>query len=466
VSDAYSSRPSGSSKLTQRLLVALAGILILVAAGWLTLVIATRVDDLLFPGRTLSLPVSVPGVEEDGDGPEDRINILVLGLDRRPNEGDAPTRTDTMIIVTIDPKTKTAKMLGIPRDWWVEIPYKNGNGYYQDRVNTAYVIGETEGYPGGGIGLVKQVLEHNLHLDEYGVSLDDHVVIDFDAFVDLIDALGGIDVYVPEPINDPRYSYTERRGDYLPLNFDVGMHHMNGIYALGYARTRYNNSDLDRIQRQQRVIFAAIDKATQLDLIRPDKLLDLWSQFKDTIETDVSDVEIPGLADLATQIEEANIVGYSIGHATVNYTTPEGASVLLADDELVRRMVAEVFADQVAAGEQALVEVQNGTGADGMAARAVDYFSTSGIEGAQLSAGNTTDGQVRPLTEIIDFSGKPETVQRLATLLNVPANRIRQAGPNDAALRNGQSPDVVVILGAETLDQPFASGAPQTPPEE
>ncbi|MEX1253915.1 MAG: LCP family protein [Dehalococcoidia bacterium] len=465
MSDAYSPRRTGSSKLTQRLLVALVGVLILVAAGWLTLVIATRVDDLLFPGRTLSLPVSVPGVEDDGDGLEDRINFLVLGLDRRPHEGDAPTRTDTMIIVTIDPKTKTAKMLGIPRDWWVEIPYKNGNGYYHDRVNTAYVIGELEEYPGGGIGLVTEVLKHNLHLDEYGVSLDDHVVIDFEAFVGLIDSLGGIDVYVPEEINDPRYSHTEDPGDYLPLHFEVGMHHMNGTYALGYARTRYNNSDLDRIQRQQRVIFAAIEKATALDLLHPDKLLELWGEFKDTIETDVSDVQIPGLADLATQIEEANIVGYSIGHATVNYTTAQGASVLIADDELVRRMVAEVFADQVAEGEQALVEVQNGTGGDGMAASAVEYLTTSGVEGAQLSAGNPTDGQVRPLTEIVDFSGKPETVQRLATLLNVPANRIRQAGATDAALRNGPTTDVVVILGAETLDHPFGSSATPTPEE-
>jgi hypothetical protein len=313
---------------------------------------------------------------------------------------------------------------------------------------------------------VKQVLAHNLNLDEYGVSLDDHVVIDFEAFIGLIDELGGIDVYVPVPVDDPRYSHTEERGDYLPLHFDVGTHHMTGTYALGYARTRYNNSDLERIQRQQAVIFAAIEKATQLDLLHPEKLLNLWNEFKDTIETDVSDVQIPGLADLATQINESNIVGYSIGHATVNYTTEDGASVLLADDELVRRMVAEVFADQVAEGEQASVEVQNGTGADGLAGTAVEYLTTSGVEGASLTAGNTTDGQVRPLTEIVDFSGRPETVQRLATLLNVPANRIRQGGPSDGSLRNSPATDVVVILGAETLDQPFGTALPQETPVE
>jgi LCP family protein required for cell wall assembly len=324
-------------------------------------------------------------------------------------------------------------------------------------VNTAYATGELEGYPGGGIGLVKQVLEHNLHLEEYGVTLDDHVVIDFDAFIGLIDELGGIDVYVPQEVNDPRYSHTEEPGDYFPLHFEVGEHHMDGTTALGYARTRYDSDDLNRIQRQQSVIFSAIEKATQLDLVRPDKLLELWGEFKDTINTDVSDPQIPGLADLAAQINEADILGYSIGHSTVNYTTENGASVLLADDELVRRMVAEVFADQIATGEQALVEIQNGTGADGMAGRAVSYLSSTGVEGAQLNAGNTTDGEVRTLTEIVTFNSRPETVQRVAALLNVTANRIRQAGPEDAALRNDPAADIVVILGAEAVNQAFAT---------
>ena len=77
--------------------------------------------------------------------------------------------------------------------------------------------------------------------------------------------MGGIDVDVPEALYDPTYSETELPGDYFPLDFSPGLQHMDGKTALGYARSRYNSSDLDRIQRQQRVIFAAMDKALSLE---------------------------------------------------------------------------------------------------------------------------------------------------------------------------------------------------------
>jgi anionic cell wall polymer biosynthesis LytR-Cps2A-Psr (LCP) family protein len=77
------------------------------------------------------------------------MNSLVMGLDRRPREGNAPTRTDTMFVMTIDPGSKTTRGLAMPRDLYVDIPTKSG-GSFKERINTAYVYGETSGYPGGG----------------------------------------------------------------------------------------------------------------------------------------------------------------------------------------------------------------------------------------------------------------------------------------------------------------------------
>src|SRR3990170_8758697 len=98
-----------AAQLRRRLLVALAGLGILIAASYLALIIVTRIDELFFPGQGLSVGGlgALPGVQGD-DGGEGQINILVMGLDRRPSEGDAPTRTATMFVVTIDPKTTTA----------------------------------------------------------------------------------------------------------------------------------------------------------------------------------------------------------------------------------------------------------------------------------------------------------------------------------------------------------------------
>ena len=185
--------------------------------------------------------------------------------------GTIYTRTDTMIVATIDPQSKTAGMLGIPRDMYVKIPNEDGS-YFQERINTALEYGKLYNYPGGAIKLAEDTIELNL-----GIHIDHYVIIDFSGFKEIIDDLGGIDVDVPEALYDPTYSDTEKLGDYFPLDFSPGLQHMDGRTALGYARSRYNSSDLDRIQRQQRVIFAVMDKMTSLDVLP--HAMDLWNKY-------------------------------------------------------------------------------------------------------------------------------------------------------------------------------------------
>jgi LCP family protein required for cell wall assembly len=169
-----------------------------VAASYLGLVIVARVERIFFPGNPISVPGGsaisrvLPGIDVSGDTSSDaRINILLIGADNdfgAAGKQSGLEHTDSIEVVSVDPKTKSATALGIPRDLWVTIPDRSG-GTYQDRVNTPLVMGIVKHYPEGGIGLEKEVIENNLH-----ITIDHYVMINFDGFIKVIDALGGIDV--------------------------------------------------------------------------------------------------------------------------------------------------------------------------------------------------------------------------------------------------------------------------------
>jgi LCP family protein required for cell wall assembly len=380
-----------------------------------------------------------------------------MGLDRREREGNAATRTDTMFVLTIDKKTKSAGILGIPRDLWVEIPNKTGGGFYEQRINTAYSAGENGDYSGGGAGLVKRVVERNL-----GIQIDHYVVIDFEGFIEVIDDLGGIEIYVEKEVNDPFYSETELPGDYHPLHFEIGQQHMDGQTALDYSRTRFDSSDLDRIHRQQQVIFAAIDKATERRLVSVDSLTGLWGRYKDAIDTDVNDIQTPGFASLAAQVDPKNITALSLGPATVPFTTLDGADVLAIDKVIVQQIVAALFAGQQVEANAAIVEVQNSSGADGLATQVATYFTEFGFSPDAVAATSAGDGTLQPETAIIDFTGKDSTAQRVAALLGVPASQIRPATAADRSLATIANVDIVVILGEDVQDRNFTISTSDT----
>jgi LCP family protein required for cell wall assembly len=428
-------------------LLALAG-----GAFYAALVVATQIDHIFFPNSEIrigGLPIKPPGIDTGGTsgleiGGGGRINVLVMGLDRRPADGTAPARTDTMFVMTIDPSTRTARGLAMPRDLYVDIPSKSGNSTFKERINAAYVVGELQNYPGGGAGLAKQTVERLL-----GIKINYYVLIDFEGFKQVIDLLGGIDVDVQAPgVNDPFYSETERRGDYYPCVFQPGFHHMNGSDALCFARVRRNSSDLDRILRQQRVILSVMDKAAQLDVLANlDNVMNLWKRYKGAISTDVQDAQLPGFARLAASIDPDQLAFLSLGAATTPYTTPAGASVLLPSEAGIKQIVDAFISDNRLLAEAATVEVQNGTGIQDHAAKGVEYFTSLGIPHSSLIAVNaTTTGHTR--TEIIDYAGKQYTAERLAGWMQIPKDRIRRATEEDLLLRKSES-DIVVILGSD-----------------
>ncbi len=426
-------------------------------SAYLGLVIITRVESVFLPGRQITLPGGVgnvlPGVDSKGvSGGNDPINILVMGLDRRPSEGVEPTRSDTLFVLRVDPKTDSAAILGIPRDLMVDIPLEGG-GSYQDRVNTVYVQGELTGYPGGGIGLMKEVLQN----EPFGISIDKYVIVDFEGFESLIDALGGVDVDVPDEVYDPYYSETELPGDYLPQHFLPGNQHMDGVTALAYSRIRFSSDDLDRIQRQQRVIFAAIDKAKSQSLLDAKDAPKLWEKYQDTIQTDINDALILGYADLANQVKD-NLIAFSLGSVVAPYTTSAGAQVLVGDPESIATLVKAIFSDAPIAidpgvqptPQPVVVQVQNGAGVDGLAADISTYIIGKGYPQGDVLPSNVFDGLTHARSEIIDIDGTHDrNGYQIALWLGIPVTNYRPADDDERATMLASGASLLVILGTD-----------------
>src|SRR5688500_9589636 len=242
-------------------------------------------------------PISIP----DSDLPPawagaSRINILIIGLDYRDwEEGLGAPRADTMILLTIDPLAKTAGILSIPRDMWVNIP---GFGY--SRINTAYSSGEGNRLPGGGPELARKTVEQFI-----GVPIQYYAQVDFNTFIQFIDRIGGIDIHSDEELRLDRIGSGK---DKIKLTC-CGMRHLPGEAALAYARHRKGDEgDFGRARRQQKVILAIRNKV--LDPANFATLLpqadDFYNEFSAGIRTNMPFDTAIRLAVLARDIPVEN----------------------------------------------------------------------------------------------------------------------------------------------------------------
>jgi len=285
----------------------------------------------LVPGEPT--PTSIP-TAEPWKG-TDRVNILLMGIDRRPGEAFV-SRTDSIMLISVDPVGHRASILSVPRDLYVIIP---GRG--RDRINTAFVYGASGDNPVGGAMLAKQTVEYNL-----GVSINHYILVDFGAVTGGIDALGGIDVNVPFVINDP--TYPDMNYGYDPLYIPAGLQHFDGLTALKYARTRHVDNDFGRAQRQQQVILAARDKALGLgigNLIL--KAPDLYEQLERGIRTDLSLDQIVRLARTVSDIPAEDIRRDVIDYDYVySHLTEAGSQVLVLDNAKASPLIQSLFYDQ------------------------------------------------------------------------------------------------------------------------
>lgn len=267
-----------------------------------------------------------------------RLTVLVMGIDRREGE-EGPWRTDSMILISVDPATQSVAMLSMPRDLFITMP-DYGEGEYLDRINLAYFRGDAEEYPGGGAALAKQTIRRN-----FGIKVDRYLVMDFDGFRRVIDEIGGVEIDVPELLIDDQYP-TEDYGT-MVVRFEPGPQIMDGERALIYSRTRKSTSDFARAERQQEVILAVRDRVLSLDIIpslTPTRVGRLIATLDDSIETDMTLEEFLSLVQVAQDIKTRNIRRAVVDSTMVlDYTTSAGAQVLLPKWDEVLPMVEETF---------------------------------------------------------------------------------------------------------------------------
>ena len=380
-----------------------------------------------------------PGASPQVDQRE-RVTVLLLGIDRRPGETTEPSRTDTMLLATYDPATKSAAMLSIPRDLWVPIPISKTE-VIQDRINTAHLYGELYRYPGGGPALAKATVEYNL-----GVKVHHAARIDFEGFEQVIDTVGGITVDVPTAIKDDEYPTpdygTER------IYFPAGLQHLNGERALKYARTRHADSDLGRVRRQQQVLLAFREQALRLNLLP--QAPQLIQRLGNSINTDLSLPEMIELARYAQELDTQAIVSRALEPPLVTgVTSGMGADILLPNRPEIAKVMREIFFDGRLRQEGASVEVVNATGMPALGNQAVQALQVRGIA-AGLSATADT-GKVSDQTEILDQTGKPYTAGIIADLLKVNSAAIRseKAPVQEAAPDAAPPPDIRIVLGRD-----------------
>lgn len=243
------------------------------------------------PTRALT-QTALPLIEVKPWTGKGRVTVLVMGLDARPGETLRNARSDTLLLISIDPDSKTAGMLSIPRDLYLPIPGEEE----MQKINAAYVLGELR-KPGSGPLMAMQTLQYNL-----GIKINSYIALDFSSVIALVDAVGGIDVEVPYTIDDA--DYPDMNFGYERLYIQAGRQHLDGVLALKYVRTRHQTSDFDRTKRQQQVILALRDKATRLDLM-PDllrKAPTLWTDLSADLLTDLSFDQLLSLASLAREV--------------------------------------------------------------------------------------------------------------------------------------------------------------------
>ncbi len=377
---------------------------------------------------------------------QEPVNILFMGIDQRAGES-ATCRTDTMILVSINPKEQSVSLLSIPRDLWVRIPHHK---HEFDKITTAHYWGEVEKYPGGGPALAMKTVYNVI-----GIRPHYYVRLNFTGFERIIDRIGGVDVDVPKTIDDDRYpngSYGYER-----LYIPAGAHHFDGKMALKYARTRYGSDDFTRMQRQQQLILAIRGQVLNLDNLAQliAQLPQLYRDLGDSLETDIPVDLMITLAEWTLDIKGDHIYTASIDRRmTSDATRPDGNQVLIYNSAKARPIIDKLFrmpTPQVTPVETSQVEkleaegaqvlVYNGTGIKGLAGRVSIFLAKQGLKVGEPQNAGSFDYKYTVLNVYVD---KPVAVDWLINMFDISKENViyhSASAKSDA--------DLLLVLGQD-----------------
>lgn len=218
-----------------------------------------------------------------------RINILLLGQ-RGENDPYGGLLTDTIMILSIKKDTRQIGLISVPRDIYLEMPKTNR----KERINFAYALGYEKGGEKTGILYAQAAVS-----EVTGLYFDHAIVVDFIAFKEVVDALGGIIVYLDRPFVESSQFAQEKM-----INLPAGKNFLDGQTALYLARARFSTSDFDRARRQQEILLAIKEKAFSLGILtNPVKVFNLSNTLGKHIKTDMTLDEITSLINLYSRLD-------------------------------------------------------------------------------------------------------------------------------------------------------------------
>lgn len=386
---------------------------------------------------------------------EDRINFVLLGMGGAGHNG--PYLTDTIMIASFKPSSKEAAIFSLPRDMIVPI-----DGHNYRKINSVYTIGQNNGIGGGE--LIKRVIS-----DTFDIPIHYFAAVDFNGFVEMIDAIDGVEVNVTKAFKDNQFpTYDEK---WQSVSFEAGQQTMDGITALRYARSRHGNngegSDFARIKRQQKILVAAKEKLTSFNtLINPAKITSLFSLFNKYTASDIEPWEAVKLVHLSKELNTQKIVTQSIDNRPGGYLKAgiaiDGAYILqpvTGDYNQINSLIANVFDLQQASQEKAKIVIQNGTIVPGLALKAVNYLNQIGY--TIIRYGNA-DTQDKISTVIYDYTdNNPKTKQSLESIFsnkvknNIPLEYTSSVVATNWGIKddNGELEEIdfLIILGQDQI---------------
>jgi len=401
------------------------------------------------PFSLLSVFHPVPLKNQDG-----RVNILVAANSADDAGHNGANLTDSIMVLSIDTKKNTALMLSIPRDLWVNIP-----GVGHSKINAAY--------PNGGMNKLQSVIEDNL-----GFTIDYQALVNYGAFRDLVNSVGGITVTInsddPRGIYDPSLDWTSRHCCAL-AKYPNGSATLNGKQALNLARARgdaygsygYDQSDFTRTLYQRKMLLAIKDKASQSSIIaNPFKVSSLVDAVGNNVKTNLQLNEIETLYTYMKKIDDNKIDSFNIntlkGKGTTmlqNYTAPDGQSALIPaagvdDFSDIQAQIKKILTADPVTKEGATVVVLNGTSTSGLAARQKNKLIGKGMTVFTSDAPAT-----QATTTIIDnYKGEmPNTLTYFKSAYKATVVT------NPTLTANYPNADFIVILGQSAVPQTSSS---------
>ena len=268
-------------------------------------------DGTSYTGTTMK-PESITVKKVQPIVADNLINILLVGQDRQPGQGRQ--RSDTMILCSYNPETNEVSLISFLRDLYVSIP----GGYSNNRLNAAYAFG---GFP----------LLYNTLKENFGVTVNGGVEVDFGGFIELVDLIGGVDIYL-----------TAKEAPYVSSNCTEGVNHLNGRKALNYARIRKIDSDFGRTNRQRTLILAVFEKLRHSDI---NTLTNLVNTAASMVTTDMTKGSITSLVTaFLPKIATLKINTYAVPFdGSYKSTYVRGMAVLVPQNEVIREKLASEY---------------------------------------------------------------------------------------------------------------------------